>query len=618
MKLTFLLALTLTALEAQTIEVPSFSQLAPLDGDWKVRAGDDPRFAAPEFDDSAWRGVRVPSEALTVPLTTFWIRFQVQMPDSLPPEPLALLLPPLGMAYDLFVNGRQVGSFGDPRAANGWGDRQPAAAVFALPSGSRQFRIAIRNRWLGGNLAARSAWIGTAQAIAGKQRQMELEVRWRSVNYLAVMGATAMAGLLFLLLPIWRRDAREYFWCGCFLLAGTLYRPLSVAPWMLEGFASPLVWAVVMTQGAVFPFIWERLFSLLLGVRLSTWGWRCQQGMLLLAILYSVMLLGLWDRMGQIYVQPIRLLQTAVMLGVYLDLVRRSRRREEAHWMHAAVALYIGGSLVYYATPFLPPGIGVRDLAMTVRGGGALLFAVGMAMVLNRRSARLQDEQQRLAQEMRAGAEMQELLLPSGAIEAPGFTIEAAYLPMSEVGGDFYFARAEPDGGLLVVVGDVSGKGLKAAMLVSVTIGMLRTVKSSAPATILASMNQGLAGHMGGGFVTCCCARFDADGTVTIANAGHPSPYCDGREVAVEGGLPLGVLADVAYEESVMGGERAASVRFTFVSDGVVEAENAQRELFGFDRTQAASREAAGAIAEAAKAWGQNDDITVVTVRRNG
>lgn len=117
------------------------------------------------------------------------------------------------------------------------------------------------------------------------------------------------------------------------------------------------------------------------------------------------------------------------------------------------------------------------------------MFAGVMTVVLNRRSARLQREQQRLAQEMRAGAEMQALLLPAGSIQVPGFTTEAAYLPMSEVGGDFYFTHAEPDGGLLVVVGDVSGKGLKAAMLVSVTIGILRNEKSTSPGAILAALN---------------------------------------------------------------------------------------------------------------------------------
>lgn len=174
------------------------------------------------------------------------------LPELLPAERLVLLLPPLGASYDIFINGRQLGSFGNLRAANGWGYITPLAAAFAIPSGPRQFTIAIRNRTLrAGNLAVRSAWIGTAPAIAGKQREVELEVRWRSVSHLIVMGATAMAGLFFLLLPVWRRDAREYFWCGCFLLVGMLYRPTSVALWMLEGFALPLFYVVVVALASL-------------------------------------------------------------------------------------------------------------------------------------------------------------------------------------------------------------------------------------------------------------------------------------------------------------------------------------------------------------------------------
>jgi len=98
---------------------------------------------------------------------------------------------------------------------------------------------------------------------------------------------------------------------------------------------------------------------------------------------------------------------------------------------------------------------------------------------------------------------------------------------------------------------------------------------------------------------------------VVVANAGHPSPYFDGAEAACEAGLPLGVLSGVEYEETVVPGER-----FTFVSDGVVEAENSVGELFGFERTRAISGQSAGEIAAVATAWGQNDDITVVTARR--
>ena len=97
-----------------------------------------------------------------------------------------------------------------------------------------------------------------------------------------------------------------------------------------------------------------------------------------------------------------------------------------------------------------------------------------------------------------------------------------------------------------------------------------------------------------------------------VANAGHPAPYAGGCEVEVEAGLPLGVVGGVEYAESrlVLGGQ------FVLVSDGVVEAENPKRELFGFDRTREISDKPAQQIAEAARAWGQNDDITVVTVRR--
>ncbi len=128
-------------------------------------------------------------------------------------------------------------------------------------------------------------------------------------------------------------------------------------------------------------------------------------------------------------------------------------------------------------------------------------------------------------------------------------------------------------------------------------------MRETHPGEVLAHRNRSLLGRTGGGFVPFCCARFDPDGAVTIANGGHLSPYGEGRELAVETGLPLGVVAGADYGESQVRGER-----FTFVFDGVVEAENAQRDIFGFERTRE--------ISTAAKGWGQNDDIRVVTVRR--
>ena len=127
-----------------------------------------------------------------------------------------------------------------------------------------------------------------------------------------------------------------------------------------------------------------------------------------------------------------------------------------------------------------------------------------------------------------------------------------------------------------------------------------------------AVLNEALLGQSG--FVTCCCIRYRQGGELTVASAGHPAPFCDGRELEVAAGLPLGMVAEAEWQDTTLYLGQGSQV--TLVSDGVVEAENAQRELFGFDRTREISGKSAREIAEAARAWGQNDDITVVTVTR--
>jgi serine phosphatase RsbU (regulator of sigma subunit) len=196
--------------------------------------------------------------------------------------------------------------------------------------------------------------------------------------------------------------------------------------------------------------------------------------------------------------------------------------------------------------------------------------------------------------------------------------VESVYLPAQEVGGDFFLVVPSDDGSLLIVTGDVSGKGLQAAMVVSTILGALRNETARSPAAILANLNQVLIGQVKG-FVTCTAALIAADGRITLANAGNPAPYLNGRELAVSAGLPLGMIAGIAYDETAA--HLAQGDLLTFVSDGVVEATApTTRELFGFDRTQAISRQAANSIAEAASTFGlgapQADDITVLTVAR--
>src|SRR5208282_2568180 len=118
-----------------------------------------------------------------------------------------------------------------------------------------------------------------------------------------------------------------------------------------------------------------------------------------------------------------------------------------------------------------------------------------------------------------------------------------------------------------------------------------------------------------GGFTTCLILRADPDGKITAANAGHLAPYLKCREMVIESGLPLGLSASAVYMESTT--QLAEGEQLTLLTDGVVEARSKTGELFGFDRTSAIAANTAESIAQAAQSFGQQDDITVLTLSRS-
>ncbi|MGH9605971.1 MAG: PP2C family protein-serine/threonine phosphatase [Terracidiphilus sp.] len=262
-----------------------------------------------------------------------------------------------------------------------------------------------------------------------------------------------------------------------------------------------------------------------------------------------------------------------------------------------------------------------RFLPMSFRVGGwrwnfgpiaMVIFGAVAIAVFVRELMDDQREKERLAGELEAGRAMQQVLLGAELPAIPALQLESAYQPASEVGGDFFKALPDSDGGVLVIVGDVSGKGLRAAMTVSSILGALQMLPPAAPAQLLRALNRALAGKLQGGLVTCCIAQVARDGIVTAANAGHLSPYRNGEELVIESGLPLGIVADAQYSESTFA--LAPGDQLTFLSDGVVEAQSPTGELFGFDRTAAISTQSAEEIARAAQSFGQEDDITVLTL----
>ena len=223
-------------------------------------------------------------------------------------------------------------------------------------------------------------------------------------------------------------------------------------------------------------------------------------------------------------------------------------------------------------------------------------------------------EKQRMAAELAAARAVQQVLIPDHTPTVPGFNIQSVYKPFGEVGGDFFQIIATSNGGALAVIGDVSGKGISAAMTVSLLVGTVRTLAhyTQSPGEILAAMNLRMLGRTQGGFTTCLVLRADPDGALTVANAGHIAPYLAGRELSLENGLPFGLAAESTYPESTF--QLAAEAQLTFLTDGVVEARDKDGALFGFDRTAAISRDSAEEVAQAAQAFGQEDDITVLTL----
>ena len=162
----------------------------------------------------------------------------------------------------------------------------------------------------------------------------------------------------------------------------------------------------------------------------------------------------------------------------------------------------------------------------------------------------------------------------------------------------------------MAIVGDVSGKGIIAAMRVAMIVGVLRREDSRNPAEALRNLNQALYTKGEAGFTTACCMRIDRDGLCTMANAGHLAPYIDGKEMAVPPSLPLGITEDAQFDEVTV--KLAPGQSLVLLSDGVVEARNSTGEMFGFERTASLSTQSAEKIAQTAQTHGQEDDITVL------
>jgi phosphoserine phosphatase RsbU/P len=628
--LSFLLCAA-SGLHAQNFNLQTGREpVASLDGLWRFHTGDNPAWSDPNFDDSQWPLLRSDEAWGQQGYQNYggfaWYRFTVAVPEG--SRNWSIYLGPMETGYQLFVDGRPAGSFGPILNSRNYSASSRVFAISpAAASGPRTFHIAIRAWhapvWAdyapGGFFG--SSYFGDSGLIAQRAATAR-SLQWNGLvdeyTY-AVLGT--LVGFVVLVLFFIRREEREYLWFALLLLANaidiglSISRLLALIPLPVFDFIDGSVQSAALFAALAF-------FSVVLRAPRSRTWWLAAALLFIspptvFLYVFNISSVGIASLLATLAVLP-------ATVWILVTLLKRALQRDRDALILLVPTLlwqgfpFIDGILLItwqlgwqrWALHWVFPLLTKPFVLMPGPVVGTI-FIFALLLFLIRRFSLARQEGTRLSSEFESARNIQLLLFPAKPPVTPGFAIESVYLPASEVGGDFFQIMPANDGSLLVVVGDVSGKSLKAAMTVGAIIGALRGCPVRKPAEVLAHLNRVLHGQITG-FVTCTAALIAATGNMTLANAGNLPPYRNGQELDVESGLPLGITPDVCYFETTF--QLNPNDRLTFVSDGVVEATNERRELFGFHRTEAISTQSASAIAEAAKQFGQHDDITVLTL----
>jgi phosphoserine phosphatase RsbU/P len=614
-----------------------------LDGAWRFHPGDSPvhdgtmDWAQPGFNDSGWallRGGQSWSAHGYPGMGGYgWYRCTIRIPAGT--EPASLLLAPIFTGWRVYVDGRELGGAGN-MPPNYTPNPSVSFTMFPLTTAEnaspRTVQVALRvwhsplwASYLGGGFYAAGSLAGDPALLSAELEHETVARHARFAGYYAYSIASGLIGLAILWLFLIRPVEREYLWFAALVLAQCADCVLNIAK---EIWAVPPVPVFDMIDAALASIVAAALLLFISRILNSPVGKRA--GILFACLVVSPFCASLyWPRWASAPTSAalqLGFLLPALCWAIFLLLRSAIRRNHEARQLLFPVLLamgyYVFDNLVMLLSQaglverpgFMDKRLPLPPFSLQIQIVFNLVFLLAMLVFLIRRFTLARRREERLAGEFEAARQVQQVLLPDRLEPCPGFHVDSVYRPADEVGGDFFQQIADGRGGMLIVVGDVSGKGLPAAMIVSMLVGAIRAEadRGTAPAALLQSLNVRMRGRAHGGFVTCLAAHLDASGVLTIANAGHLSPYRNGREMELPGALPLGLVPETDYEEVSMHLEPGD--RLLFLSDGVVEAQSRTGELFGFDRTRSLAMRAAEEIARAAQEFGQEDDITVVTL----
>ena len=624
----------------------------PLDGTWQFHLGDDPTWSEPTLDDSSWEPIEAdrPWGVQGHPAYSGYAWYRRHIRITLPPGPrpqLLLLMPPVDDAYQVFWNGMLIGQIGQLPPHASW----PATRdkhIFGFPSAETGV-LSIR-AWKSppgssdsGNLGGPrdTPMLGDAASIQGQMAVWNYS--WmRSSLYL--IGINVLYGIVACLaLMVWlrRRDQIPLLWfalfTGCPFLWGILFGfRLPIDSTLAAGILQPvfalrnvalwylLLYLLQLNEHRVL-CRWAKVLAIvsitcgtldgLLGFSYYLAGWSMH-----LWILWTDAILTAITTIIEIFplvivalairhkLSPGRWAVASTAFLSHMILVITSASEQGQRFTHWRLSSLLRTPLFSILGTYFD----AQTLADT-----ALFVSIFYAIYLyGRDNSRRQTE---LALEMQRAREIQQVLIPEAIPPLEGYAITSAYQPAQDVGGDFFQVIPCEDGSTLIALGDVSGKGLHAAMSVSMILGVLRALADStaSPAAILAGLNRRMYNRMGDGFATAIVVRAGRDGTLALASAGHLPPFLNDEELALPGSLPLGVLPELICDEIEV--RLRSGDQLSLYTDGLLEARNGSGELYGFARLNSlfAARPSAETAAQAAVEFGQDDDITVLTLTRS-
>lgn len=646
---------------APQIENPVVLFIGPsvgvLNGPWRFHPGDDLAWAQSGYDDSGWATMDLtPPEGSTDPVvgnsgyTPGWtakgfpelsryawyrMRVRVENPSAGDATALSLKMPDnFDDAFQVYVNGELIGAFGrfTPGHVTIFG-AQPAA--FPLPAAIHRGPITIAIRmWMEPATRFESQDAGGLHGppMLGEARSIDAMLRLhQGESVLGLIGHFVSIPLevvvLALGLVLFALDRREpaYLWlalaCSAHLLSSVTILMGDYSTWipLVPSFFCSDVVAVPLTLWFWIAFwaSWFRLDKQAFILKISAVPLVLQ--MVGLAMLRAPFYGTVVPASTSTWLLPLTVaLKLAMGLAIFW-VVLLGTRKDRTEGLLAAPAMLLTFLRLYQDELVLihvPVIFNVFGAPFTMGSLALMLTLAVISLLMLRRFMRGLKEKQRLEVEMEQARQVQHVLIPEELPRIAGFEIESEYRPAQQVGGDFFQILRMADGAVLLVIGDVSGKGMPAAMTVSLLVGTVRTEldHTDSPGKLLATMNARMIGRAQGGFTTCLAIRMEANGRATAANAGHLAPYLNGCEVELKSDLPLGLNASTAYAETTF--QVNEGDLLTLLTDGVVEARAVNGELFGFERTATISQGSPGDIAQRAEEFGQNDDITVVTLKR--